>query len=168
MLSTILIALIVIMVVVIVAYPFFKPPVFLPAPSHPVLEELVSQRDAMYAAIKDLENEFATGKLSEADYRSLRAKYEAKAVTILQELDRVVATLPHAATDDVIEREVARLRSASSKADAPTCPQCGASYAAADVFCAKCGAALRGARCPACGMRAASGDKFCRQCGTAL
>lgn len=168
MLSTILIALIVVVVVVIVAYPLFKPQVALPEPSYPVLEELVRQRDAMYAAIKDLENEYATGKLSEADYRSLRAKYEAKAVTLLQELDRVVATLPRAETDDTIEREVARLRRASKKEDARMCPQCGAPYAAEDVFCTKCGAALRGARCPSCGARAAIGDKFCRQCGTAL
>lgn len=169
MLSTILIALIVIAVVVIVAYPLFKPvPIVAPESSHPVLEELVSQRDAMYAAIKDLENEYATGKLSETDYRSLRAKYEAKAVALLQELDRVVATLPRPETDDAIEREVARLRRAAAQEDALTCPQCGAPYAAEDVFCAKCGTSLRGARCPTCGTRAPVGDKFCRQCGTAL
>ncbi|MCX7838013.1 MAG: zinc ribbon domain-containing protein [Anaerolineae bacterium] len=168
MLSTILIALIVVVVVVIVAYPLFKPQFALPEPTYPVLEELVRQRDAMYAAIKDLENEYATGKLSESDYRSLRAKYEAKAVALLQELDRVVATLPRAETDDTIEREVARLRRASKKEGALTCPQCGAAYAAEDVFCAKCGASLRGTRCPACGTRAAVGDKFCRQCGTTL
>lgn len=169
MLSTILIALIVIAVVVIVAYPLFKPlAVLRPESSHPVLEELVSQRDAMYAAIKDLENEYATGKLSETDYRSLRAKYEAKAVALLQDLDRVVATLPRAEADDVIEREVARWRRGATKESTRTCPQCSAPYAAEDVFCTKCGAALRGARCPTCGMRAAVGDKFCRQCGTAL
>jgi len=38
-------------------------------------------------AIKDLENDHAMGKLSDADYRTLRAKYETKAVAILQELD---------------------------------------------------------------------------------
>jgi hypothetical protein len=169
MLSTILIALIVIAAVAIVAYPLFKPvPVVLPEASAPVLEELVSQRDAMYAAIKDLENEYATGKLSEADYRSLRAKYEAKAVAILQELDRVVAALPRAEVDDVIERQVAQLRRGAMAERARTCPQCGAAYTAEDVFCAKCGASLRGARCPSCGTRAAVGDKFCRQCGTAL
>lgn len=168
MFSTILIALIVVLVVVMVAYPLFKPlAVLRPESSHPVLEELVSQRDAMYAAIKDLENEYATGKLSETDYRSLRAKYEAKAVALLQELDRVVAKLPQVETDDAIEREVAQWRRASRKG-ALQCPKCGASYAAADVFCAQCGASLRGARCPTCGMHAAVGDKFCRQCGTAL
>lgn len=169
MLSTILIALIVMVVVGIVAYPLFNPRTFaLPEPIHPELEELASQRDAMYTAIKDLENEYATGKLSEADYRSLRAKYEAKAVALLQELDRVVATLPRPETEDAIEREVARLRRAGAKESALTCPQCSAPYAAEDIFCAKCGTLLRGARCPTCGTRAPVGDKFCRQCGTAV
>jgi hypothetical protein len=169
MIATILIVLMVIGAVAIVAYPLFQPPqVTVPEANHPVLENLVSQRDAMYAAIKDLENEHASGKLSEADYRSLRARYEARAISLMQELDRIVATLPRPASDDAIEREVARLRRAAAKEGVLVCPQCGMPYAAEDVFCAKCGASLRGVRCPSCGKRAAVGDKFCRQCGTAL
>lgn len=170
MLTTLFIVFIILAAIAWVAYPLFKPaPLAVSQASHSILEELVSQRDAMYAAIKDLENEHATGKLSEADYRSLRAKYEAQAVAVLQELDRVVATLPHPTSDsdDTIEREVSRLRQSRDKARL-SCPQCGAVCAAEDAFCAACGAALRGVRCPTCGARATSGDKFCRQCGAAL
>ncbi len=168
MIGTILIAVIVLMVVVIVAYPFFRPVHTTPPRSEPVLEELLSQRDAVYTAIKDLENEHATGKLSDADYRSLRVKYEARAVALLQELDRVVMTLPRADTEDAIEREIARWRRASASEGALQCPQCGATHTAADAFCARCGSALRSVRCPACGKTAAAQDRFCSRCGKEL
>jgi hypothetical protein len=172
---TILIALIILVAMVLVAYPFFsranqRDGAFAGA-SDPVLEGLVSQRDAMYSAIKDLENDHATSKLSDADYRSLRAKYEAKAVAILQELDNVVGSKPSARVmrdDGAVEREIARLRRAAATNGALKCIQCGTPHAAEDVFCAKCGASLRGMRCPTCGKRAAVGDKFCSKCGKTL
>ncbi|MCI0478744.1 MAG: hypothetical protein L0Y55_21075, partial [Anaerolineales bacterium] len=71
---TILIALLILVVIVIVAYPFFKQSnkrdAAFSGASDPVLEGLVGQRDAMYLAIKDVENDHALDKLSDADYRS--------------------------------------------------------------------------------------------------
>jgi hypothetical protein len=172
---TILIALISVGAVAIVAYPLFRKSselnVAFAGSSDPVLEGLVSQRDAMYSAIKDLENDHAMGKLSDADYKSLRAKYEAKAVAILQELDTVVGSKPSTRAvrgDDAIEREIARLRRAATPNGSLKCPRCGTPHTAEDVFCAKCGASLRGVRCPSCGKRAAVGDKFCAKCGKPL
>jgi len=171
---TIVIALIIIATIAIVAYPLFSQaqPTLIRAAgaSDNVLEELVHQRNAAYSAIKDLENEHALGKLSDADYRSLRVKYEAKAAAILQELDNVMGAKPSARAvrdDDAIEREIARLRHAKANG-ALKCPQCGTPHTAEEVFCAKCGAALRGTRCPACGTRATAGDKFCAKCGKPL
>ncbi len=174
--TIILIAFMIVGAVAIVAYPLFKQSNDLDAAfvgaNDPVLEGLVSQRDAMYSAIKDLENDHATGKLSDADYRSLRAKYEAKAVAILQELDHAVGSKPSAGRaardDDAIEREIARLRRGAATNGALKCPKCGTPHVAEDVFCAKCGASLRGVRCPSCGKRAAVGDKFCGKCGKTL
>ena len=173
---TILIALIIIGAIAIVAYPLFRRSSELDAAfggaDDPVLEGLVSQRDAMYLAIKDSESDHALGKLSDADYKSLRAKYEAKAVAILQELDSTVGSKPSARTardDDAIEREIARLRRATTPTNgALKCPKCGTPHTAEDVFCAKCGASLRGIRCPSCGKRAAVGDTFCSKCGKTL
>jgi hypothetical protein len=167
---TIAIALIIVGSIAFVAYPLFKRSdelgVAFVGLTDPVWEGLVTQRDAMYSAIKDLENDHAMGKLSETDYRSLRAKYETKAVMILQELDNLSALKPSAPADDVIEREVERLRAGAGGALA--CLKCGTPHAVEDVFCAKCGASLRGVRCPACGKRAAVGDKFCGKCGHAI
>ena len=172
---TILIAFMIIGAVAIVAYPLFKQSNELDAAfvgaNDPVLEGLVSQRDAMYSAIKDLESDHALGKLSDADYKSLRAKYEAKAVAILQELDHAVGSkpgTPRVRDDDAVEREIARLRRGAAANGALKCFKCGTPHATEDVFCAKCGASLRGARCPSCGKRAAVGDKFCAKCGKTL
>ena len=172
---TIVIALMIVGAVAIVAYPLFKQSnqldVTFAGTSDPVLEGLVSQRDAMYSAIKDLENDHAMGKLSDADYKSLRAKYEAKAVAILQELDNVVGSEPSARAardDEAIEREIARLRRSTATNASMKCPKCGTLHTAEDVFCAKCGTSLRGVRCPSCGKRAAVGDQFCSKCGKTL
>lgn len=169
MVVSIAIALMIVAAVAIVAWPYFNPTADAkggPNGSDPALENLVTQRDATYAAIKDLEFDHTMGKLSDADYRGLRAKYETKAVGILQELDGLKKAQPprvrSAESAESIEQEVQRLRRGSK------CPQCGAPHAANDVFCARCGTALRGIRCPKCGTRAASGDRFCARCGGVL
>jgi predicted nucleic acid-binding Zn ribbon protein len=171
MLSTITIAIIIIAAIAFVAYPLFQRSdeldVAFVGMSDPVIENLIAQRDATYSAIKDLENDHTMGKLSDSDYRSLRAKYETKAVAILQELDSLTGAKAKGRTssrEEMIEQEVGRLRRAAATGSTH-CPKCGTPHAPDDVFCAKCGASLRGVRCPSCGKRAALGDKFCSKCG---
>ncbi len=172
---TVLIAAVVIGAIAFVAYPLFKHSdeldVAFVGVIDPVWEHLVTQRDAMYSAIKDLELDHTMGKLSDADYRILRAKYEAKAVAILQELDNLNAAAQASgrvpAIDDTIEREVAMLRRVPANGT-HKCPRCSTPHQPGDVFCAKCGTALKGTRCPACGRRAAPGDKFCGKCGKSM
>lgn len=171
---TIAIALTIVAAIAVVAWPFFNPAEeadsLLATSADPVVEGLVVQRDAAYAAIKDLEFDHEMGKLSDTDYRSMRSKMESKAVALLQELDghqlsgeqRVGAD---AEDDDSIEREIQSLRRAPRTPVGLACPKCGTAHAAGDAFCAKCGTSLRGARCPNCGTRASVGDKFCARCG---
>jgi hypothetical protein len=172
---TVAIALIIIGAIAFVAYPLFRQTdeldVAFVGNTDPLWEGLVTQRDATYSAIKDLENDHAMGKLSDADYRSLRAKYEMKAVALLQELDNLNGSKSNgrsgAPSDETIEREVVRLRRATTTGSL-VCPKCGTPHAADDVFCAKCGTSLRGVRCPSCGRRASLGDKFCGKCGATI
>ncbi len=167
------IALMIVVAVAIVAWPFFNPAEesepMVATSADSVVEGLVAQRDAAYAAIKDLEFDHEMGKLSDTDYRSMRAKMESKAVALLQELDGHQLSVEQRAIgangDDSIEREIQRLRRTPRTAGGLTCPKCGTAHAAGDAFCAKCGASLRGARCPNCGTRASVGDKFCARCG---
>ncbi len=170
---TLVMALVIIGTIAFVAYPLFKRSdeldVAFVGLTDPVVENLIVQRDATYSAIKDLENDHAMGKLSDADYRSLRVKYESKAVTVLQELDGLASSRPNgrALSDEAIEEEIGRLRRAGKTASTK-CSKCGTPHAPEDVFCAKCGGALRGVRCPTCGRRAAPGDQFCGKCGAVI
>lgn len=172
---TVLIAVVAIGAIAFVAYPLFKRTedldVAFAGMMDPVWEHLVAQRDAMYSAIKDLEFDHAMAKLSDADYKTLRGKYESKAVAILQELDNLSAARQSGErtplTDDAIERQVAMLRRAPIN-ESLKCPRCGTPHQAGDVFCAKCGMSLKGKRCSTCGKRAAPGDKFCSKCGKAF
>jgi len=50
-------------------------------------EELDAAKEAKYREIRDLEMDFRTGKLSEADFRDLDRQLRGEAVEILRELD---------------------------------------------------------------------------------
>jgi cytochrome c-type biogenesis protein CcmH/NrfG len=56
-------------------------------------QELRAEKDTLLQAIKDLEFDLASGKLSTEDYSVMRSKYEMHAMAILQELDVQEAAL---------------------------------------------------------------------------
>ena len=58
-----------------------------------VVQDLRAEKDTLLGAIKDLEFDLASGKLSPDDYSVLRSKYEARAMAVMQELDAQQATL---------------------------------------------------------------------------
>lgn len=58
-----------------------------------MVQELRAEKDTLLGAIKDLEFDLASGKLSNEDYSALRSRYEARAMAVLQELDAEEATL---------------------------------------------------------------------------
>ncbi len=51
------------------------------------------EKEILYQTIHELDLDFAAGKLSEADYRALRAKQEAQAVELLKAIDVTTAPL---------------------------------------------------------------------------
>lgn len=51
------------------------------------MEQLVAQRDAIYATIRDLDFDFETGKLTEADYRAEREAWVERGVEVLKAID---------------------------------------------------------------------------------
>ncbi len=153
--SAILIAILAIAAISLAVHPLFqfeRVPARTDAVIDPNVENLLSAREATYAAIKDLETDFAMGKLSDADYQNLRAKYEGKALTILQQLDVV---------------KVASRGRLAQRASPPngTCVQCGTPIAPGAKFCRVCGTSLASV-CLSCGAPIAADARFCRQCGT--
>ena len=120
------------------------------------LETLLSQRDAAYDALRDLDFDFQTGKLSQVDYDALREKYKSRAALILQQIDAAqkqqsedleqeIAQVRAAkraqavvTEEDDIEEEIAKRRGKQSSSS-NACKNCGTPFKAGDQFCAKCG-----------------------------
>lgn len=101
------------------------------APAEP---EQDRAKAAALAAIRELEFDFQTGKISAEDYAVLRARYETKAV------DAMTAPQPARDLDREIEAQVASLRALRR------CGACGEALPAAANFCPACGAVASGAR----------------------
>lgn len=149
--SAIIIAVLALIALGIALHPLFREQAWAAAPTRvldPRLESLLSAREASYGAIKDLEVDHAQGKLSDADYQTLRAKYETKALMILQQLN-------------LIETNAA-IRAKRAERD---CGQCGQPFHAGDKFCARCGASLGDPACASCGEPTKAEWKFCQRCG---
>ena len=134
-------------------------------------DELIARRDAIYASLKDAEFDREMGKLSRDDYQVIRTRYMREAAHILRQIDRLMPeadtgldaeieeavaavrtsvagppdlTIPPAMAA-AVEAEIASLATRSPALDRPpamTCPNCGRSYQASDVFCARCGRPL--------------------------
>jgi cytochrome c-type biogenesis protein CcmI len=53
------------------------------------LQELLAEKQTVYAAIKELEFDHQAGNLSLEDYEQARHDYELRAIAILEEVDRL-------------------------------------------------------------------------------
>ena len=154
--SAIFIAVLALVALGLALYPLFREERWAYATEpgiNPHLENLLSAREATYSAIKDLESDHAQGKLSDADYQAVRAKYENRALLILQELNLV---------------ELRASTQVQHKVSSPACARCGEAYSPADKFCRRCGAPLGAPACANCGMAIQPEWKFCKQCGAPI
>lgn len=113
--------------------------------------------EVVLAALRDLDFDFKTGKVSEGDYQPLRAQLMAEAAQYIETEQK---------EDDQLEALI-RSRRKAQKQDAK-CEHCGAPMAADQRFCSKCGSAASYEQCPSCGKRIRTSDLFCPSCGTKL
>jgi len=118
-------------------------------------EEDQSRQAVALRALKEIEFDRATGKLSDADYAALKQQYTGMALDALREAGPSHA-FPHPASP--IPHPACPIHGPSSEIGARFCPECGRRLSAAHGFCARCGAALEsGAHyCNACGARVAA------------
>ncbi len=129
------------------AYPFIrKRRTALTAGHDSSIKELYFRRDHTYAMLKELEGDYQSGTLSQADYKKLEAHYKNQAVSILAELGDLCEEKPMAAAsleDDDIEKEVRGLRhKGAGNKKGSFCPQCGAKTPPDSRFCPDCGTRL--------------------------
>ena len=162
----------------LVAYPLFqrKEPLAVRRPLNGEVEDLHSQREAVYGAIKELDFEYQLGNLSQADYQDLRSEYRQRAAAVLKAMDDLGEPKPQKAStgpdwDERIEAAVLSLRAkrgptpARLKGQGRFCPSCGTAAEPEDRFCAACGNPF-GRSCLGCGAGLEPGDAFCPICGT--
>lgn len=112
--------------------------------------ELLAERNRLYAAIRDLDFDYKTNKVSDEDYAAQRYKLVADAVETLQLLDALPDVGEEAPAADPVEALIAARRAGQS----PVAVGAGAPRAAA--------------YCPHCGAPAQPGDRFCGSCGARL
>jgi double zinc ribbon protein len=144
----------------LVLWPMFTRTPFRPRAAEPPEPEETARGVAL-TALKEIEFDRETGKLSDADYTYLKEKYTAAALQALR------AEAP----DDIEAMVAARvrvLRSASTpvSAGALVCAACGPRPEPDAVFCSGCGVRLAAAgRCDRCGAALAPDSRFCEGCG---
>lgn len=138
------------------------------APDVPIeddrLTDLISRKDSVMVAIKDLEFDHQVGKLSEEDYERFNARLRQQAIGYLQQIDKLAPQ--SAQLDESLEKEIARLRktrTAPVAVNGKSAPV--AAQMVAPVIPVPAGE-VAARFCTNCGQPLASGHKFCANCGT--
>ena len=115
------------------------------------------------SALKEIEFDQATGKLSDEDYAMLKGKYTAQALQALRVEDGLPVTGHATGIEAVIAARVVAIR--AEGVSGPACPHCGPRPELDAVFCSTCGAGLGARTCNDCGATLPPGSRFCDQCG---
>lgn len=164
-----IVALIVGTVLAVSALAFVLYPVFFAPAVSPYVAPILprqSDREAAVAALREIEFDQATGKLSDVDYADLKTRYTEQAIVAMRaETAASAATAPvakDAASDDEIEAAIRAFREGVS------CPTCGPRPEPDAAFCSNCGRYLHD-RCAGCGAPVVALDaRYCASCGTRL
>jgi hypothetical protein len=120
-------------------------------------EAETGEHDAI-GALREIEFDRATGKLSDVDYAELKARYTRDAVAAMRQ-----ETPRDAGADDEIEAAVRAFRASMAE-----CRDCGLRPEPDAVYCSNCGRYLRD-RCADCGAPVEELDaRFCVSCGNRL
>jgi Double zinc ribbon len=110
-------------------------------------------------ALKEIEFDRATGKLADADYEALKAKYTAEAL----------AAMRGESAPSAVRRAPAPAPAARAPHPAPSarCPEHGPRPEPDAIFCSTCGRRLGAAPayCTRCGTEMEAGARYCERCG---
>jgi hypothetical protein len=171
--------LLLLVVVGMVARPLLVPSVAGPAVDEDD-SELEQQKALLLDAIREVDMDLATGKLSVEDHRGLRAQLVAEATSVMQRLDEEEAATLVAASATASEAATSEAATeAASEEAAPEGPVDAARTAEVEDALDDVEAAiedevarrrerLAAGDCSTCREAREAGDAFCRRCGAAL
>lgn len=123
--------------------------------------DLLAERNRIYTAIRALDFDHETGKVTDEDYAAQRYQLVAEGVDVLQQLD-ALPDVEEERADDALEAMINARRSGSAKL--PASPRTNTAEPAAVAA----DGSQQAAFCPQCGTRAKPGDRFCGACGARL
>jgi hypothetical protein len=143
-----------------VLYPlFFGTPREIAAPARPRVAD--GEGDFAIAALRELEFDRATGKLSDTDYSELKARYTNTALAAMRRADQ--AEVVEGPTDAELEAHVSLVRQRLAG-----CPDCGPRPESDAAYCSNCGRYLNN-RCATCGAPVVALEaRYCNNCGNRL
>jgi hypothetical protein len=121
-------------------------------------------------ALREIEFDKETGKLSDEDYASLKAKYTTEALVVLRNESATAPAepaLPASTSSDPVEGLIAE-RVRQLQGQAVRCPACGPRPEGDAIFCSSCGRSLTIGGCAGCGAPLVPGSRFCDACGVAV
>jgi hypothetical protein len=119
------------------------------------VDDLAERKLRVLRALKDLEGEHALGKIDDADYRAVSAKYRDEAKAVMRKMDLEIA--PRLEEAERLAQEYLAQQSRSGDAAPPaepsaasedrsTCRSCSTSNEADAAFCKQCGASMSESR----------------------
>ena len=121
-------------------------------------------RGVALAALREIEFDRETGKLSDDDYAFLKTRYTAEALTAMRaeeaeesgsDIERMIDARRHLLTAD--------------GAPATACTACGPRPEPDALFCSSCGRRVEsGHHCARCDAVIPPGGRFCERCGSAV
>ena len=133
-----------------------------PAPLSPSAAESgdePSSSESAIVALREVEFDRATGKLSDADYEALKTKYTGEALAALRSEESASAGVSDAEMEAMI---------LAYRKDPRRCLSCGTRPEPDALYCSSCGRYLPG-RCARCGAPVNEPDaRFCASCGAVL
>jgi zinc-ribbon domain len=167
----ILMGLIVFGAILIVGYPLVNAQSYEYAQAGPdgddTFEHLASARNSVFEAIRDLEFDRATGKLSDADYQMMRARYDAKAADVMQKMDALDAARAKRASRPNRNPKAGPGAESGSRGAVGA----GAKSERSGEPGGKLPSQREGTKksfCGHCGTRVEAADRFCPACGRRL
>ena len=146
------------------ALAFVLYPLFFGVKRRPMLSAIprLNEGESAIAALREIEFDRATGKLSETDYAELKTRYTREAIAAMRRKDAAGVAAADAPEDEV------ELAVRAYRAEHPVCDIHGPRPEPDAVYCSECGRYLHD-RCAGCGAPVVERDaRYCVTCGVRL